>query len=76
MKVDQAWQARLQDLAGALEQAHADRDQGIVDAHLANIPKQHIAAGVRLSAMQVHRIVKASTALDSESTTERAVIEG
>ncbi|QAB17141.1 hypothetical protein Leucomu_13245 [Leucobacter muris] len=57
--------------ADRLEQAHAARDAAILDAHAAKIPQTAIAAAVRLSRMQVSRIIAAaSAAADQESRSE------
>lgn len=45
--------------ADKLEAAHTARDQAIVDAHTAGTPVTAIANAVRLSRMQVHRIINA-----------------
>lgn len=51
---------KLTAAAAKLEQAHAARDQAILDAHTAGIKGTAIAAAVKLSRMQVHRIVTAA----------------
>lgn len=44
--------------ADNLEKAREARDVAIIDAHRAKLKITHIAAAVRLSRAQVHRIIK------------------
>lgn len=51
--------AALERAATALETAHAQRDRAVLEAHAAGMGGTAIAAAVRLSRMQVHRIIVA-----------------
>ena len=47
--------------ADALERAHAERDAAIIAAHNAGMKPTAIANAVRMSRMQVHRIITAAS---------------
>lgn len=51
------WLKHLEQAADKLDQAHAARDQAIVDAARANVPRAHIAKAVRVSRTHVHRLI-------------------
>lgn len=57
----------LEKAAEKLESAHMARDQAIIDAHNAGTNMTAIANSVRLSRMQVHRIIKAHNAENAPS---------
>lgn len=48
--------------ADQLDQAHAARDQAVIDAHAAQVKPAHIAKAVRLSRTHVYRIINAERA--------------
>ncbi|WAC65203.1 hypothetical protein OVA14_07320 [Agrococcus sp. SL85] len=52
------WLKRLSTAAVNLEQARKQRDELVVEAAAANVPRAHIATAVGLSRAHVHRLIR------------------
>ncbi|WP_223691083.1 hypothetical protein [Leifsonia poae] len=56
------WLTKLKDVRAARKRVDLERDELIIAAASAGVPKTHIADAVGLSSMQVHRILNAARA--------------